>query len=96
MIIYYLPIAPLSSPLYLTPWVPDADELNLFASIINLKDKKQPWVVGVAFNLLCWLSQLSPVTYLFCTSDRVGVSFDKFESCHCFCLIGTGDLEASK
>lgn len=47
----YLPITPRSSPLYLAPWVPDADQLSLFASIINLKDKKQPWVAGFAFNL---------------------------------------------
>lgn len=24
------------------------------------------------------------------------MSFDKFESCHCLCVTGTGDLEAPK
>lgn len=34
----YLPITPRPSPLHLTPWVPDADQLNLSALIINLKE----------------------------------------------------------
>lgn len=90
----YLPVAPRSSPLHLTPWVPDADQLDPFALITNLKGKKQPWVTDFAFNLNAGCP--SSLTHLFCTSNRVGVSLDKLESRHCFGLIGTADLDATK
>lgn len=36
---YYLLITPRSSPLHLTPWVPDADQLNQPVLIMNLGEK---------------------------------------------------------